>query len=146
MESSPSSSSTDPSSDDDESEAGRGPLDHLPNIRGMAPGVSVSGPAPLGGGGEDASGLSIARPGAEADTPEARALGKRAISLRDLMAEMERATAGAIQPHPQRDEGASESSEGWPAPTNTEVVPPPPPPLLQRTRGAVPKRLCPRSR
>ena len=145
MESSPSSSSTDPSSDDDESEAGRGPLDHLPDVRGTAPGVSASGPAPLGGG-EDASRLAIAHPGAEADTPEARALRKRVVSPRDPMAEMEQSMVGAIQPHPQRDEGASESSEGRPAPTNTEVVPPPPPPPLQRARGTVPKRLCPCSR
>ena len=34
VEPSPSSSSMDPSSDDDESEAGRGPLDHLPDVRG----------------------------------------------------------------------------------------------------------------
>ena len=112
----------------------------------MAPGVSASGPAPLGGGGGDASGLAIARPRAEADTPEARALGKRAVSPRDPTVEVERATAGAIQPPPQRDGGASESGEGQPAPADTEVVPPPPPPPLQRTRGAVPKRLCPRSR
>ena len=76
-------------------------------------------------------GLAIARPGTEADTLEARALGKRAISPRDPMAEMERAMVGAIQPHPQRDKGASESSKGRPAPADTEVVPQPPlpPPL-----------------
>ena len=54
-------SSTDSSSDDDESEMGWGPLDHLPDVREMAPRASVSGPTSLGGGGEDASGLAIAR-------------------------------------------------------------------------------------
>jgi len=134
------------SDDDDESEAGRGPLDHLPDVRETVPGASASGLTSPGGGGEGASGLAIARPGAEADTPEPRASGKRAISPMGSTAEVERAMAGAIQLPPQRDEGASESSEGRPAPADTEVVPQPPPPPLQRTRGAVPKRLCPRSR
>ncbi|XP_066354806.1 uncharacterized protein [Miscanthus floridulus] len=40
VELSSSPSSTDSSSDDDESEAGRGPLDHLPDVRGTAPGAS----------------------------------------------------------------------------------------------------------
>ncbi|XP_066361178.1 uncharacterized protein [Miscanthus floridulus] len=46
----------------------------------MALGASASGPTSPGGGGEDASGLVIARPRAEADTPEARVLGKRTVS------------------------------------------------------------------
>ena len=143
---SPSSSSLDPSSDDDdEVEAGRGPLDHLPDVRGAAPGASASGLTSPGGG-EGVSGLATARPRAEADSPEARASGKRAVSPRDPMADMEWAMVGAIQPHPQRDEGASESGEGRLAPADTEVVPPPPPLPLQRTRDAVPKRLCPCSR
>ena len=96
-EPSPSSSSLDPSSDDDdEVEAGWGPLDHLPDIRGAVPGASASGLMSPGGGGEGVSGLATARPGAEADTPEARASGKRAVSPRHPMAEVERATAGAI--------------------------------------------------
>ncbi|XP_066347522.1 uncharacterized protein [Miscanthus floridulus] len=45
----------------------------------MVPGALVSSPA-FPGGGEDASGPTIARPGAEANMSEARALGKRAIS------------------------------------------------------------------
>ena len=99
-----------------------------------------------GGGGEDASGLAIARSGAEADTPEARALAKRAVNPMGSTAEVERATAGATQPPPQRVEGAPESGEVRPAPADKEVVPPLPPPPLQRTRDAVLKRLCPRSR
>ena len=122
-EPSPSPSSTDSSSDDDESEAGRGPLDHLPDVRGMMLGVSASGLvspglggedasgladtpearalasglASLGGGGEDASGLATARPRAEADTPEAQALGKRAVSPVGSTAKVEQAVAGATQ-------------------------------------------------
>ena len=75
-------------------------MDHLPNIRETAPGALVSGLASPGGGGEGASGLAIARPGAEADTPETRASGKRAVSPMGSMAEVERAMAGAIQPPP----------------------------------------------
>ena len=125
---------------------GRGPLDHLLDIREAVPRASASGLTSPGGGGESVSGLATARPGAEADTPEARVLGKRAVSPRDPMAEVERAMAGAIQPPPQRNKGASESSEGRPAPADTKVVQQPPPLPLQRTRGVVPKRLCPRSR
>jgi hypothetical protein len=76
VEVSPSPSlSTDSSGEDDESEVGRGPLDHLPDV-----GASASGPAFPGGGGEDAPGPVIARLKAKANTPEARALGKRAVS------------------------------------------------------------------
>ena len=72
VEASPSLSPSEDSSDgDDESERGRGPLDHLPDIGETMPGASESSPALLGGGGEDASGLAIARPGAKANTPEA---------------------------------------------------------------------------
>ena len=100
-EPSPSSSSMDFSSNDDESEAGHGPLDHLPDIRETAPGASVSSPASLGGeGGEGASGLVIACPRAKADTPETRASGKRAISPMGSMVEVEWATAGTTQPPP----------------------------------------------
>jgi len=97
VESSPSPSLSASSSDDDKSEAGLGPLDHLPNVRETAPGVLASGPASPGGGGEDASGLPIARFGAEADTPEARALAKRAVNPMGSTAEVERATAGVTQ-------------------------------------------------
>ncbi|XP_066320181.1 uncharacterized protein [Miscanthus floridulus] len=119
VEPSPSPSSTDSLNDDDESEVGRGSLDHLPDVRGTALRALVSGPAFLGGGGENASGLAIARPGAKADTPEAWALGKRAISPMGSMAEVERVTAGATQQPPRRVEGALESGEGRLAPANT---------------------------
>ena len=133
------------SDDDDESEAGRGPLDHLPDVRETAPGASVSVLVSLGGGGgEGALGLASARPGAEADTPETRASAKRAVSPMGSTAEVERAMAGAIQPPPQRAEGASESAEGGPVPSDTAAAPLPPPP--PRTRDAVRKLLLPRSR
>ena len=106
----------------------------------------MSGPAFLGGGGEDALGLAIACPGAEANTPEAQALGKRAVSLMGSTVEVERAMVGATQQPLQRVEGASESGEGRPAPADTGAMPPPPPPPLQRMRGAVQKLLCPHSR
>ena len=138
--------SADSSGEDDESEGGRGPLDHLPNVGGTAPGASASSLAfPGGGGGEDALVPAIARPRFEADTPEARALGKRAVSPVGSTVEVEQAAAGATQPSPQRVEGALESGGGRPAPADTEAVSLPPPPLLLR-RVAVPKRLHPRSR
>jgi hypothetical protein len=99
-EPSPSLSSMDSSTDDDESEAGQGPLDHLLDVRGTAPKASTSGSASLGGGGEDASRLVIARLGAEADMPKTRALGKRAISPMGSMAEVELAMAGVTQQPP----------------------------------------------
>ena len=93
-------------------------------------GASASSPVFLGGGGEDASGPATTRPRAEADTPKAWALGKRAVSPMGSTAEVERATAGATQPPPQRVDGASESGEGRPVPADTGAVPPPPPPPL----------------
>ena len=99
MEASPSLSlSADSSGEDDESEVGRGPLDHLPDVGRTALGASASSPAFLGGGGEDASGPAITCPRAKADAPEARALGKRAVSSVGSMAEVEQATARATQP------------------------------------------------
>jgi len=130
------------SDDDDESEAGRGPLDHLPDIREMVPGASASGLTSPGGGREGASGLAIARPGAEADTPEAQASGKRAISPMGSMAEVEQAMAGVAQLLLQRAEEALESGEGRPVPADTAATLPPPP----RTRDAVRKVLLPHSR
>ncbi|XP_066354536.1 uncharacterized protein [Miscanthus floridulus] len=81
----------------------------------MVPRASVSSPVFLGGGGGDALGPAIARPGAEADMPEARALGKLAISPVGSTTEVEQAAVGATQPPPQRVEGAPESSEEAPA-------------------------------
>ena len=67
-------------SEDDGFERGRGPLDHLPDVRETAIGASASSPALPGGGGDGALGSAIAHPASEADTPELRALGKRAVS------------------------------------------------------------------
>jgi len=100
----------------------------------------VSSPALLGGG-QDASGPAIARPGAEADTPKARALGKRAVSPVGSMVEVEQVAAGAMQQPLQRTERVPESGEGRLALADTEAMPPP----LQRW-VTVPKRLHPRSR
>ena len=98
-----------------------------------------------GGGGDGAPGSAIAHPASEADTPEVRALGKRAVSLVGSSAVVEQAALGATQLPPQRVEGAPESDEGRLASVDTGAVPPPSPPPLQR-RVAVPKRLQPRSR
>jgi len=84
-------------SDDDESEAGQGPLDHLPDVRETVPRASASDLASLGGGGEDASGLAIACPGAKADAPESRVFGKRTVSLVGSAVEVEQATEEATQ-------------------------------------------------
>ncbi|XP_066396374.1 uncharacterized protein [Miscanthus floridulus] len=138
--------SMDSSSDDDESEVGRGPLDHLPDVREMAPGVSVSGPVSLGRGGEGASGLAIACPRAEADMPKTRASGKRAVSPMGSTMEVGRAIVRATQLPPQRVEEVLEPVKGRPVSADTGAVPPPPPPPLLRTRDAVWKLLCPRSR
>ena len=81
LEESPSTSlSTEASDGNDKGEGGRGPLDHLPDVEEVAPGASVSSPAPPGRGEEAHPGPAVAPSGAEADTPEARALGNRAVS------------------------------------------------------------------
>ncbi|XP_066392786.1 uncharacterized protein [Miscanthus floridulus] len=85
----------------------------------------------------------ITRPRAKANTPKARALGKCAVSPVGSTAEVEQAAARAMQPPLQRVKGASESSEGWPAPADMGAMPSPLPPPLQRTRDAVRKLLCP---
>ena len=138
VEASPSTSVED-SSGDDGGEGGRGPLDHLPDVREMVLGASAGGPASQGGGEDGDSGRMSARPAAEADTPETRALGKRAVSPLGSTAEVEQAAAG---PAPPRVERAPESGEGRPASADTGAVPPPP---LQR-RDTVKKRLSIRSR
>ncbi|XP_066314314.1 uncharacterized protein [Miscanthus floridulus] len=75
LEESPSPSlSTKASDGDDEGEVGRGPLDHLPDIVEVVPGVLASSPALPGGGGGVDPGSAIAHSRAEANTPEARAL------------------------------------------------------------------------
>jgi len=145
LEESPSPSlSTDASDGDDESEMGRGPLDHLPDVEEMAPGALASSPAlPEGGGGAD-PGSTIACLGAEADTPEKRALGKRAVSSVGSAAVVVQVATQLTQLLPQSTEGAPGSVEDRPAPTDMEAMHQPPPPL--QTRVAVPKRLLPRSR
>ena len=146
LEESPSTSlSTEASDGNDKGEGGRGPLDHLPNIMEVAPGVSASSPAPPGGGGEADPGPAVARSGAEADTPEARALGKRAVSPVGSAAVVEQVAVEATPPPPQRTEGAPGSAEDQPAPMDTDGTPLPPPPPL-RIRFAVAKRGPPRSR
>ena len=98
LEESPSPSlSTDASDGDDEGERGRDPLDHLPDVEETAPGALASSPALPGGGGGAASGLAIARLGAEADTLEERALGKRAVSSVGSMAAMVQVAVEATQ-------------------------------------------------
>ncbi|XP_066320270.1 uncharacterized protein [Miscanthus floridulus] len=156
LEESPSPSlSTDASDGDDEGEIGRGPLDHLPDIEETVPRASASSPSLLGGeggaapallGGEGgaAPGSVIARLRAEVDTPEARVLGKRAVSPVGSTAAVEQVAVGALQLPPQRTEGVLGSVKDRLASTDTEAVPLPPPPPLQ-TRVAVPKQLQPRS-
>ncbi|XP_066334355.1 uncharacterized protein [Miscanthus floridulus] len=140
LEESPSPSlSTNASDEDDEGEMGRGPLDHLPDVGETVPGVLASSPVLLGGGGGAAPGSAVARLGAKADTPEERALGKRAISPVGSAVVVEQVAAGATQLPPQRTEGAPGSIEDQPAPMNMEVVPLLPPPPAQ-TRVAVAKR------
>ncbi|XP_066385068.1 uncharacterized protein [Miscanthus floridulus] len=134
----------DSSSDDDENEAGLGPLDHLPDVKETAPGASATGLESPGGGGEGASRLAIACPGAKADTPEIRASGKRVVSPMGLMVDVERVSTGATQPPRQRVEGVLEPDEGRPVSADTGAVPLSPPPPLLRTRDAVRKLLCPR--
>ena len=143
MEESPSPLlSTDASNGDDEGEMGRGPLDHLPDIGETVPGASASSPTLPGGGGGAVLGSAIARPGAEADTPKARALGKRVVSPVGSTAAVEQVAAGATQLHPQRTEGAPGSVEDRPVPADTEAMPLPPPlPSPSQRRVAVPKGL-----
>ena len=97
MEESPSPLlSTEASDRDDEGEVGRGPLDHLPDVVEVVPGALASSPALPGGGGAH-PGPAIARSEAEADTPEARALGKCAVSLVGSAAAVEQVAAEATQ-------------------------------------------------
>jgi len=144
-ESSSTSLSTEASDGDDKVEGGRGPLDHLPNVVEVAPEVSASSPAPPGRGGEADSGPAAARSRAEADTPEARALGKRAVSPVGSTAVVEQVAVEATPLPLQRTEGAPGSAEDRPASMDTEAMPLPPPPPL-RMRFAVAKRGPPRSR
>jgi len=100
LEESPSMSlSTEASDGDDRGEAGRGPLDHLPDIVEVVPGALASSPALPRGGGEADPGPAVAHSGAEADTLEARALGKRAVSPVGSAAVVEQVVVEATPPH-----------------------------------------------
>ena len=123
LESSPSLSVLDSSGDDGEVEEGKGTLDHLPDVREVATGVS----------------LVDVRLVVEGDTPETRA-----VSPVGSAEEAEQATPGVAQLSPRTVEGVPGSGGDQPVLADTEVVPLPPPPPLQR-RDAVQKRLCPRS-
>ncbi|XP_066316505.1 pre-mRNA-processing factor 19-like [Miscanthus floridulus] len=99
-ESSSTSLSTEASDGDDKIEGGQGPLDHLPDVVEVAPGVSASSPAPPGRGGEADPGPAVARSRAEADTPEARALGKRTVSPVGSVAVVKPVAVEATPPPP----------------------------------------------
>ncbi|XP_066385530.1 uncharacterized protein [Miscanthus floridulus] len=103
-------------------------------------GALASSPALLGRGGEADPRSVIARFGAEADTPKARALGKRAISPMGSATVVERVVVETTPPPPERTEGAPGSIEDRPTPMDMEATP-----LPLRTRFAVAKRLPPRS-
>ena len=146
MEESPSPSlSMEASDGDDEGKVGRGPLDHLPDVVEVVPGALASSLALPGGGGEADPGSAIARSGAEADTPGARALGKHAVSPVGSAAVVEQVAVEVTQLLPQKTEGAPGPVADQPTPMDTEALPLPPPPPL-RTRIVVAKRLPPRSR
>jgi len=101
LEESPSMSlSTEASDGDDGSKVGRGPLDHLPDVVEVVPGAMASSPALLGEGGDADPGSAVVRSGAEADTPEARALGKRAVSPVGSAAVVEQVAVEATPPPP----------------------------------------------
>ncbi|XP_066392755.1 uncharacterized protein [Miscanthus floridulus] len=127
----------DASDGDDESEVGRGPLDHLPDVEETASGASASNLVLLRGGG-DALGPAIARPRAEADMPEAQALGKRVVSPVGSTAEVEQVAVRATQLPPRRTEGVPGSVKDRLAPVDTEAVPPPPPPPFRKCPADVP--------
>ena len=128
--------STEASDGDDGDEVGRGPLGHLPDVVEVVPRAMASSSALPGGGGETDPGSAVVRSGAEADTLEAWALGKRAVSPVGSVAVVEQVAVEAIPPPPQRTEGAPGFIEDRPAPMDTEATPLLPPPPL-RTRFAV---------
>ena len=139
LEPSPSSSMSDSSSDGGGREVGTACLEHLPDIRELLPRASARSLTPLGGG---VPGPVAARPGAEADMPEARVSEERAVSSMSSTVEVERATVGATPLSPRRVEEVPGFDGDQLAPVDTEAAPLPPPPSLQR-RLAVSKRLHP---
>ncbi|XP_066392499.1 uncharacterized protein [Miscanthus floridulus] len=76
----------------------------------MVPGAPARSLTLLGGGG--VLGPVVARPGAEADTPEARVSEERAVSPMGSTVEVERATVGATPLSPRRVEEAAEAQAG----------------------------------
>ena len=90
-------------------------------------------------------GPMVAPSGAEADTPEARALGKRAVSPVSSAVAAEPVAVEATPPAPQSIEGAPGSAEDRPAPVDTDATLLPPPPPLRR-RFAVAKVGLPHSK
>ena len=124
LESSPSLSVSGSSGDVGAVEEGKGTLDHLPDVREVATGVS----------------LVDVRLVVEGDTPETRA-----VSPVGSAEEVEQATPGAAQSSLRTVEGVPGSGGDHPVPVDSEAVLPPPLPPLQR-RDAMQKRLLPRSR
>ena len=123
LESSPSVSVPGSSGDVGTVEEGKGTLDHLPDVREVATGVS----------------LVDVRLVVEGDTPETRA-----VSPVGSAEEVEQATLGAAQLSLRTVVGVPGSGGDQPVPADIEAVPPPLSPPLQR-RDAIQKRLCPRS-
>ena len=98
VELSPSPSPSENSSDEDGGiEGGRGPLDHLLDVRETVPGASASSPAFPGGGGDGATGSAIAHPTLEADMLEIWALGKGAVGPLGSTVVVEQAAVEATQ-------------------------------------------------
>ncbi|XP_066373181.1 uncharacterized protein [Miscanthus floridulus] len=110
----------------------------------MVPGAPARSLTPLGGGG-GVPGPVVARPGAEAGTPEARVSEERAVGPMGSTVEVERVTVGATPLSPRRVEEVPGSDGDQLALVDTEAALLPPPPPLQRRR-TVSKRLHPRSR
>ncbi|XP_066321141.1 uncharacterized protein [Miscanthus floridulus] len=110
----------------------------------MVPGAPARSLTPLGEGG-GVPGPVVARPGAEAGTPEARVSEERAVGPMGSTVEVERVTVGATPLSPRRVEEVPGSDGDQLALVDTEAALLPPPPPLQRRR-TVSKRLHPRSR
>ncbi|XP_066380899.1 uncharacterized protein [Miscanthus floridulus] len=107
LEESPSTSpSTEALDGDDGGEIGRGPLDHLLDVVEVAPRASASSPALPGRGGEADPGSAVAGSEAEADTPEAGVLGKRAISPLGSAAMVEQAAVEVAEAQAAIQRGA----------------------------------------
>jgi len=106
LESSPSLSVSGSSGDIGMVEEGKGTLDHLPDVREVATGVS----------------LVDVRLVVEGDTPETRAVSP--------VGSAEEVVPGTAQPSPRTVEGVPGSDGDQPLPMDTEAAPPPPLPPL----------------